>query len=187
MTGWQKTLALGLSMIAVSAVLFFVFGKLPRRNASANVPKPWNTDAIKCTFVGIQVREIDATNAAVVFFYDLQNNTDFDYHVGNEPNIYFMSRLKSDGSLSSDKQIKLDHAAFVPARNRTRIGLEISRPFAWPGQAGNASEEKLRELVNHEVANLDGFTMFDNASRFQIELPGGWQEPPQVSSPAKSN
>lgn len=172
MAQWKKVIWIGTAVACLVLALLLVFWRLPRRASSSSPPKPWNSEAIKGTFVGVRVREIDPANSAVVFFFDLQNNTDFDYQLVDGPNVIFMSRLKSDGSLSSEKPVKLDHPAFLPARNRTRIGLEISRPFAWSSQTGSASDDKVRELVNREVANLDGFVLFDEATRYQIELRG---------------
>jgi hypothetical protein len=141
---------------------------------------PWNAAAIKGSFAGVQVREIDAKNAAIVFFYDLENGTDLDYRLDNGPNLVILGRLKSDGSLSPEKQIRLNHAAFVPTKNRTRIGLEIVEPFGWPERTDAAAENKFRELVTQEVANLEGFVVFDQGTRYQIELPGKWSEQQQI-------
>jgi hypothetical protein len=46
------------------------------------------------------------------------------------------------------------------------------------------NQVKFRQLVADEVANLSGFVMFDTATHFQIELPGGWQELQQPSASA---
>ncbi len=106
----------------------------------------------------------------------LDNKTDYDYRLANGANIVIMKRLKSDGSLSSEEEIKLQDSALVPAKNRTRIALEITRPFAWPGRKNPASESRFREFAAGEVATLDGFVLFDGAARYQIELRGAWQE-----------
>jgi hypothetical protein len=41
---------------------------------------------------------------------------------------------------------------------------------------GPVNQEKFRTIVAEEVANYSGFVVFDQATHFQIELPGGWQE-----------
>ena len=81
---------------------------------------------------------------------------------------------------------------FLPARNRTRIALQVTRPFNWPSglpatQIGPVNQVKFRQLVADEVANLSGFVMFDTATHFQIELPGGWQELQTSASAAGLN
>jgi len=106
----------------------------------------------------------------VIFFYDLDNLTDSDYRLASGPTVVIMSRLQPGGSLSSDQQISLDSAAFVPAKNRTRIALEINHAFAWPAQRDAAAERQLRQFVAEQVAGLKGFVLFDQATRYQIEL-----------------
>jgi len=103
-----------------------------------------------------------------------------------------MTRLKSNGSLSSQEPIELNNSVFLPARNRTRIALQVTRPFNWPSglpatQIGPVNQVKFQQLVADEVANLSGFVMFDTTTHFQIELPGGWQELQAPTSAAGLN
>jgi hypothetical protein len=185
---WKKPLLIGVFVAASLALALGWFAlKRYRQESSAQPPKPWNPSAIKSSFAGVQVREMDAANAVLVFYYDLENTTDFDYRLESGPNLVLMSRLKSNGSLSSEKPIKLSYPAFVPARSRARVALEIARPFAWPTRTDAASQGKFRELVNGEVANLKGFVLFDGATRYQIELPGAWQEARQIPAGTAPN
>jgi hypothetical protein len=92
-----------------------------------------------------------------------------------------MTRLATSGSVSSDEAVALGNSVFLPARNRTRVTLEMTKNFNWPGQmygtqVGPVNQEKFRALVAQEVGNLSGFVLFDQAAHFQIELPGDWQE-----------
>ena len=155
-------------------------------------PSPWNSSAIQSTFAGTQVQEADAAHATVVFFFDLDNNTDTDYRFAKGAGTVVMTRLKSNGSLSSEQPLELNNSVFLPARNRTRIAVQATRPFNWPsglpeGQIGPVNQLKFRQLVADEVANLTGFVMFDTATHFQIELPGGWQELQTSASAAGLN
>jgi len=172
MRPWKKLTTVGIFALLLGAAAAFAVSRFRHAESASTHPVPWNSDAIRATFAGIQVREVDAGNAAVVLFYDLENTTDFDYRIENSPTMNFLSRLRSDGSLSSEDQPRLDHAAFVPARNRTRIGLELVHPFAWPAQAGAASDEEFREFVEHQTNNLEGFVLFDENTRYQVELRG---------------
>jgi hypothetical protein len=172
MDGWIKSLTIGVCAAVLSGSAAYAVFHFRHSAASAGHPAPWNSDAIRATFAGVQVRQVDTVDAAVVFFYDLENTTDFDYRMENGPSMDFLSRLRSDGSLSSEDQPHLDHAAFVPARNRTHIGIEVVRPFAWPAQNAGGSDEKFRELVKRETDNLNGFVVFDERMRYQVELPG---------------
>jgi hypothetical protein len=166
-----------LAACTVSLLLLIAFaGSMPRGQTLADPAPPWNSHAIEGAFAGVRVSEIDPSKAEVVFFYDLDNKTDNDYQLSKGPAIVIMSRLKSSGSLSSEKQVALRSPAFVPARNRTRIELGVTRAFNWPAQIDVASEIRIRQLVASEVADLDGFVVFDQGSRYQIELPGSWPE-----------
>jgi hypothetical protein len=173
--------------LVVACLLVLVVFVLPRTPPNEPVqtsaaPAPvWNSSAIQSSFAGVQIKEVDATHAALIFSYDLDNNTDADYRLAKGPATVVMARLKSSGSVSSAEPVELDNSVFLPARNRTRIAVEMTRNFNWPtglpgAQIGPVNQEKFRSLVAQEVANLSGFVVFDQATHFQIELPGGWQE-----------
>jgi hypothetical protein len=172
--------------ILVACILVLVVFVLPRAPVNEPVEKHapasvWNSSAIQSSFAGVQVKEVDATHAALIFSYDLDNNTDVDYQLTKGPTTVVMTRLKAGGSVSSAEPVELDNSVFLPARNRTRIAVEIKRNFNWPAslpgaQIGPVNQEKFRGLVTQEVANLSGFVVFDQTTHFQIELPGGWQE-----------
>jgi hypothetical protein len=87
-----------------------------------------------------------------------------------------MSRLRTDGSLSSQEQVRLSYATFLPARQRARIALEIPSPFNWPADNDPAFQDRLRDLVNQKLTEVQAFVLFDQADRFEIEFPSGWQE-----------
>jgi len=149
---------------------------LPQSAVLARPASPWNSHAIEATFAGLRVHEIDASHSEVLFLYDLDNKTESDYQLDKGPKIMIMTRLKPTRSLSSEKQIALSASAFIPAGNRTRIALTVTRSFNWPARMDVASQGRIRQLVSSETAELDGFVLFDQASRYQIELPGSWPE-----------
>src|ERR1700729_2968608 len=173
--------------LVVACLLVLVVFVLPRTPPNEPVQTPaavapvWNSSAIQSSFAGVQVKEVDATHAALIFSYDLDNNTDTDYRLAKGPATVVMTRLKSSGSVSSEEPVELSTSIFLPARNRTHISLEVARNFNWPtglpeAQIGPVNQDKFRALVSQEVANLSGFVLFDQATHFQIELPSGWQE-----------
>jgi hypothetical protein len=172
--------------ILVACLLVLVVFVLPRTPAApptenhATAPV-WNTSAIQSSFAGVQVKEVDPAHANLIFSYDLDNNTDTDYQVTKGPSTVVMTRLATSGSVSSEEPVALGNSVFLPARNRTRVTLEMTRNFNWPGQmygaqVGPVNQEKFRTLVAQEVANISGFVLFDQATHFQIELPGDWQD-----------
>jgi len=165
---------LGVLIIAMLAVLLMQW-RNPQRRIFATAGNPWDSGAVAGKLAGIRVREIDAATAGVVFSYDLDNTTDMDCRIEKGPGVVIMSRLKSDHSLSSEQQLSLNSSIFAPAKNRTRISLEATRPFLWPSQTDASADAKFRGLVAEEVSDLEGFVLFDQSTHYQIELPGAWQ------------
>jgi hypothetical protein len=171
MAQWKKLGLIAASTCALLILLVTIFWRSPRAASSGTQVNPWNSAAIQSTLTGVRVREVDPTHAAVVFLYDLENQTETDYELAGGPNVVIMSRLEPSGSLSSDRQASLESAAFVPAGNRTRIALEMSHPFNWPTERDATSERAIRQFVADEVTGLDGFVLFDQTTRYRIELP----------------
>jgi hypothetical protein len=185
MTRWKKLGWVSLAVCGLVLILILVrFWRAGPSSAGANA---WNSRAIQSTLAGVRMRELDSTHAAVVFFYDLDNRTDNDYRLSSGPNVLTMSRLQPNGSLSGDEPISLDSAAFVPAKNRTRIALEISHAFDWPAQRDAAAERQVRQFVADQVAGVEGFVLFDQAARYQIELAATSPELQQASTSTGPN
>ena len=186
----KNLLILAIFVAVLVLVILVGLPRLPRQETAARKPQPapWNSSAIQSTFAGAQVQEADPTHATLEFFFDLDNNTDTDYRFAKGAGTVVMTRLKSNGSLSSEQPIELNNSVFLPARNRTRIAVQVTRPFNWPsGLIGPVNQLKFRQLVADEVGNFSGFVMFDTATHFQIELPGGWQELQAPASAAVLN
>lgn len=167
----KKIIGIG---ILCCAVLFFAagyFSRAPKVVQSATRQQPWNSEAIRSSFTGVQVRELDADHAAVDFLYDLENRTNADFQLAPGPNAIIMKRLKVDGSLSSDADARLTSTTFIPTNNRTRVTLEVIESFYWPAKQDAAADQSLRELVLRVASGLEGFIIFDQASRYEILLP----------------
>jgi hypothetical protein len=143
---------------------------------SGTGPKPWNSSAITASYVGAQLRQLDSGNAALYLAYEVQNHTDSDYRLADGPQALVMTRLRADGSLSSQQQVRLSYPIFLPARQRARVALEILSPFSWPTENDAVFQDKLRDFVNQRLNDAQSFVLFDQADRFQIEFPSGWQE-----------
>jgi hypothetical protein len=166
----RRKIIIGVSGIICVAAIVVIVLQYRRAASSSNTGNLWNEGAIRGTLAAVRVRELDPTHAAVIFFYDLENRTDSDYRLASGPNVVIMSRLQSNGILSGDQPINLDAAAFVPAKNRTRIALEITHAFDWPAQRDGAGERQLRQFVADEVSGLASFVLFDQSTHYQIEL-----------------
>ena len=187
MTGEEKFAVAGAVALGALIVVLLLLWRSPRQQNSNSSANPWDSRAVAATLAGIRVREIDPSQAQVLFLYDLENKTDTDYHIEKGPGVVIMSRLKSNHSLSSEQEMSLDSSIFAPAKNRTRISLEATHPFNWPSQNDFSGDAKFRGLIAEEVSDLEGFVLFDQSTRYQIELPGGWQAVQQGSDATNHN
>jgi hypothetical protein len=175
-----KKVAFGAGVILLLAAVGITAGMAARSHSYKAPAGTWNSNAIAGSFAAIHVLESDPSNVSIVLLYDLDNRSGADYTLSSGPGLIVMGRLKSTGSLSPEGQYHLQSAVFLPAGNRTRITLETTLPFRWPGQMDTAAEAQFRQMVNRAVADLGGFVLFDPATHYQIELPGGW--PPQAET-----
>jgi hypothetical protein len=157
-----------LSLAITAIILYF--------RPAAKAQKPWNSTAVTASYLGAQLRQLDSGNAALFLAYEVQNHTDSDYQLADGPTALVVGRLRADGSLSSQQPVRLGYRTFLPARQRARVALEVPGPFNWPGDNDPAFQDKLRDFVNEKLANVEAFVLFDQADRFDIEFPSGWQE-----------
>ncbi len=153
---------------SAAALLVFTLSRPSKQAAAPKQPEGWNSNAIRGNFGGVQIKEVDATHAALVFIYDLENTTNSDYRLANDPKVLIMGRLKSSSSLKAEDSMQMDNSIFLPARNRARVALEVSYPFIWPtqmvpGGVGPMTQEKFRSFVAGKVADLRGFVTVRSA------------------------
>ncbi len=127
----RKLLIFVLFLCVLALVVIEFFPRSPRQDPSAKPAQAsvWNSASVRGTFAGVQVHEVDPAHVQLVFYYDLDNDSDEDYQLTKGPGTVVMTRLKSNGSLSSDEPMELDHSVFLPARNRTRISLRKHASF----------------------------------------------------------
>jgi hypothetical protein len=166
-----KTLAIISVLIAGVAGLSYTW-----YSTRARGPQSWNVSALSATYVSTELRQVDRGNASLFLYYELENKTDFDYRLSDASGSLVMSRLKSDGSLSSQEDVRLSYPTFLPARQKARVALELRHSFGWPADNDSGLQDKLRDFVNQRLSAVDEFFLFDQADRVQIEFPRGWQE-----------
>jgi hypothetical protein len=173
----KKALVIGASTGAGLLIVLFLFLREAAFNRpAAELPAAWSQNAIKATYVGSQLRQIDKSLAGLSLSYDLQNNTARDYHLADTPDVVIMSKLKGDHSLSQEEFIRLSYPIFLPANQRVRMAIEISYPFVWPAAGDPNLENKLKAFVIDRLAKVEAFVLFDELNRFQVELPSAWQQ-----------
>lgn len=175
----KQLLIIAGSAAAVLLLLILTLGgplfKKPSQETHAGTTTGWNREGIKATYVAAQLREVDKAHSSLILSYDLKNLTDADYHLTDGAGVVIMSRLKGDGSLSQEESIHLSYPVFLPARQRARLAIEISRAFPWPREDSHY-EERLKEFVKQRLGDVRGFVLFDEASHSQIDLPAAWPE-----------
>jgi hypothetical protein len=164
----------GLFVVVILTLAGPVLKHPPREAPKA--PKGWSREGIKAVYVATQLREVDKAHSSLILSYDLNNLTDLDYRIAEGAGVVILSRLKSDGSLSQQEAIRLNYPVFLPAKQRARLAIEISRTFAWPARDDSHYDEKLREFVRQRLTDVGGFVLFDETSHSQIDLPAAWPE-----------
>jgi hypothetical protein len=147
---------------------------LKRQRGDAS--KSLRQEQIEATYVGCQFREVDKAHSTLTVTYDLKNNSNLDYRLADGPDLVIMSKLAADGSLSQEEPARLGYPVFLPAGQRARLAIEITRTFAWPAENDPKYVGKLRDFVKQRLKDVGEFVVFDEARHLQIELPGVWQE-----------
>jgi hypothetical protein len=123
---------------------------------------------------------------SLVFFYVLENTTDYDYRVKEGQNILLSAKLVSKNSLAPvETYAHIDYPILVPAKKRIRILIHFSYtcPLKAKDDANPEERDKHREAVGKfvaiEWANLDGFDLLDETNRYEIIFPAGWKQSKQ--------
>ena len=169
----KQLLIIASSAAVVLLLAILTLGRPIFKKPPQEVRTGWNREGIKAAYVAAQLREVDKAHSSLILSYDLSNLTDLDYRLTDGTGLVIMSRLKGDGSLSQEESIHLSYPVFLPARQRARLAIEISRAFPWPREDSHY-EEKLKEFVKQRLSDVRGFVLFDEASHSQIDLPAAW-------------
>ena len=143
-------------------------------------PKPWDTKAITATYDFI---DTEGDNNTIVFYYTLQNNTDYDYRITDASNFTLMGKLEKQKSLSGakgDRFLKFDFPLLLPAKQRLRFAIHLDYPYDKKSKAEATKDERekyrkeLSAFLKEKTPNLDGFAIFDELNRYQIDFPREW-------------
>ena len=164
---------LALALLASTTSLF----KRSTRDEAAN----WSQRTISAGYLGSQLKQIDKTHSSLIISYDLENNTDSDFHLSDGPGVVILSKLKSDGSYSQEQPIRLAYPVFLPARQHARLAIEITQPFNWPAEQDAGYLDKMRNFVKDRLQNVGEFVLFDQDNHWQLELPSGWEQLQETS------
>jgi len=184
MAEWRKLLLLGLGWGLGTAVglALLVGGFLwyQGRPRPTEPPKPWNTTAIKAEY---DTTDTEGDKNTIVFFYTLENTSDFDYRVGSSDQILMNATLMKQKNLTPFTETeKIDYPIIVPAKKRMRFLIHISYTCPAKQKEGADLEERrkhgrdVEKYVSDELTNLDGFDFLDETKRYEIVFPAGWKQ-----------
>jgi hypothetical protein len=160
-------------------------------------PSPWLTTAIVASFESVDTEPPEST---LVFTYVFANNTDRDYTLEQASGIKVMAQRTDPSSLAAgdDGFPKVSMPAFIPAHERTRVNVYLGKAYyidQRPRPKRTAKPEdivgmftsddlgrslypkanaELLQSIREGLPRLEGFTIFDEKHRYQIELPKGW-------------
>jgi hypothetical protein len=148
-------------------------------------PAPWNANAIRATYDRVDTGSIEQqgnTKQELWFLYVVMNTTDFDYKIEQSDPLTLMGKLEVEHSLLNADDITIDRPVFIPAKQSVRIKLHMpSYDFKEVRPDYHSAEykqyaAKVIQYINTNLANLDGFVLYDNTNRYQINFPGGWKK-----------
>jgi hypothetical protein len=164
---------LALALLANSTSLF--------KRSIREEPASWSPKPISAGYIGSQLKEVDKTHSSLIISYELENNTDSDYHLADGPEVVILSKLKTDGSFSQQEPVRLAYPVFLPAKQHARLALAITQPFNWPAEKDSGYLDKMRSFVRERLENVGEFVLFDQTNHWQLELPSGWEQLQEAS------
>jgi hypothetical protein len=183
--GWGLGTAVGLAVI-VGGLLWYE--NRPKPPTPPKPPKPWDVASIKAEYDYV---DTEGDKNSLVFYYILENTTDFDYELQNDNRVRMNATLEQQKSLSpfsAGDFEKIDYPIFVPAKKRVRFSIHIG--YTYPvKQKENADLEERRayrrgieKYVADKMGNLDGFDLLEETNRYEIIFPAGWKQSSSANS-----
>lgn len=179
---WKKLLLRSFGFGAgFGLVLCFAIGIWAYYKSRPKPPKPWDTRSITAEFDSVRP---SGDKNYLTFYYVLENNTDFDYRLESGTGIDVTVKLKKAKTFAQFGGLRdsLKFPVFVPARRRVRFPLtilyayQVKEPEKSTPEERERYETEVRKYVTDELANLDGFVLFDSSSRYEVDFPNGWKQ-----------
>jgi hypothetical protein len=152
-------------------------------------PKPWNNSAIRASYY-----RIGHYGDKLAFEYVLENTTKDDLRLTESDKFDIAIRVADTDSLRGfdSKQTTLQLPVYLPAKHKTTITVETPEyaiGAVYPGAQASKEEKDqfyrtVAEQVSEKLSNWNGFVLFVQKPRYEIDLPNGWKT--QTQSSAKS-
>jgi hypothetical protein len=140
----------------------------------AEQPRQWNSKAITATFSKLEFGNVGKQDAAGIFSYVLENNTDYDYRLPD--NVIRMRHSMTSNSLEKIDML-VEDKIFIPPHQR--VAITFVQQFNSKDELKPADlndEKKLAEFASRQVKDVDRLVLFDESMRYEIDLPSGWQK-----------
>ena len=180
MAYWKKLLLIGVGWgLGAGFALAICVGSFMWYEQRPKPPKPWDTTSITAKFDSIST---EGDDNALVFYYTVENKTDFDYRAENDSSLQLSGKTVKEQSLVPLTVFgRVDYPLFIPAMKRQRLEIHLDG-YNYPSseKETQTNRDKYREQVRKYVAerlkNLGGFEILDKNSRYDIIFPSGWSE-----------
>lgn len=139
----------GLALLAAA-----VFGR-----REGLIPDDGNRTAIRAT-----LESVVPTHNDVIFIYLLENRTDADYRIPEEPGIRLLARRTYTKRLlmKLPEQVTGDFPLLLPARGKTHFALIVT---------SNHEVQPEQTAEFRKSLDIDSFVVFDPIRHYEIELP----------------
>lgn len=143
-------------------------------------PKPWNTKAITASYKNA---DTEGKLNLIVFYYSLTNNTNYDYTIQDNKNIYLAIKLKNkdiNERKGDDSMATIDYPFFIPAKHSLQFKLHLIYSGPDKTQTLQTKEDiskyhkEVEAYISKELIDLDGFVIFDENNHYKIDFPKGW-------------
>lgn len=167
--------------VGCAVTLSAIVGTWAWYSSRPTAPKPWDTKSLTATFDEIRV---EGEQNHLVFYYAVENHTDTDYKLDDVSAVetHTTAKLARSNSYSLFRKnpgIRLP--VFIPAHKRALFPLEITYSYQKAEDRNATSTQRsefrnaVKNYVNTEMPNLDGFSLFDESLRYEIDFPPGWK------------
>ena len=166
-----KWLSFGAGFAVMCAVIIAVVSWYSSR------PKQWNASAITASF---DCFDLESKSYNLVLYYILENTTSADYELQTTSKSRMMQKLKRQDSLVDGEGVLYDNPIFIPAKKKIRFSLRLDASFKENFHSNILKDDRekrskmIAAFANKEMANLNGFILFDEVSRYEIDFPRSW-------------
>jgi len=172
---WKRLVIISASAGAgLALAIALIVGGLIWYNSRPTPSQPWNRQAMLAKEPPGFTLSDDCK--AVVFDYTLENTTNQDYGVENPETLRIMTRLEDKslvGPLTS-RTCKVDGPIFIPAHQSSVMVFDCATtgaPERTTGESEQDEHERLRAFLEERYGDHLGFSLFDEATHYEIDLP----------------